>query len=418
MRRVVFLMLAILIVSISMYGDIGKGDWTQEEINYFSNREYKGDKINYNFLAKWVAPYGMPGLTEGRFIGYGGDIQSRISKLILIGKLDKNTEFKYLSLLRNEIHARNGYIFKDAGLKAFFNQMPWYKPISEDIQLNRHERYNVRKIGKLEGKLRAIVGLKAIDPDTFPEKYTGRVIIDAKWGDKKGEYKFFEYGYRQGPFTFAVDDKGNIYVGDYNNGEIKKYNRRGKLLNEFSNMAFHNAKDIVVNSSGHIYISTADRHNGRIYNEILKYNQKTGKGESFWYAENSFNTKVQQNRILVIKDDNIILDTKEFYKRVERGIMQVDIDYITIGKDGSAKLSNYIDKSKEISIDIPRIFDKKCKHIELKNDNYMFYITYLGRDKKGNIYMNCEYEIIPEFRDSNVYHNVKCIVYKLSLIHI
>ena len=48
MKRVVFLMLAVLFVSISMYGDIGKGDWTQEEINYFKTKEYIG---NYKYYS-------------------------------------------------------------------------------------------------------------------------------------------------------------------------------------------------------------------------------------------------------------------------------------------------------------------------------------------------------------------------------
>ena len=156
MKRVVFLMLAVLFVSISMYGDIGKGDWTQYEINYFSNREYKGDKINYEFARKWVPPYTLPDLTEYEFMGYGSNEKESVSKLILIGKLDRDVEFRYLSLLMNEIYARNGYIFKDVRLKAFFNQMPWYKGISEEVQLNGSERNNVKKIKKIEKGVSAV----------------------------------------------------------------------------------------------------------------------------------------------------------------------------------------------------------------------------------------------------------------------
>ena len=42
MKRAMFLMLAVFIVTISsVYGDIGKGNWTEEEINYFKTKEYK-----------------------------------------------------------------------------------------------------------------------------------------------------------------------------------------------------------------------------------------------------------------------------------------------------------------------------------------------------------------------------------------
>jgi hypothetical protein len=87
----------------------------------------------YEFARKWIPPYVLTDLKESEFMGYGSNEQESISKLILIGKLDSDVEFRYLSLLRNEMYARNGYIFQDEDLKAFFNQMPWYKPISEDV---------------------------------------------------------------------------------------------------------------------------------------------------------------------------------------------------------------------------------------------------------------------------------------------
>jgi hypothetical protein len=188
MKRVVFLVLAVLIISISMYGDIGKGDWMQDEINYFKTKEYIGNYKLYNYDTKWVPPYIDIGMSENEILGYGSSYADILSKIIVTGKIVEEDEFRYLSLLRNEMYARNGYIFKDAGLKVFFNQMPWYKPISEDAQLNGYERTNLRKINKIEKEVRAIVDLKEINPDTFPERYTGRVVIDAKWGDEKGEY--------------------------------------------------------------------------------------------------------------------------------------------------------------------------------------------------------------------------------------
>jgi hypothetical protein len=377
MKRVIFLMLAVLIISIGLYGDIGRGDWIQDEINYFSNREYKGNCTMYNFARKWVPPYVLPDLTESKFDGYGSTYADCISKLILISKLDEDTEFRYLSLLRNEIYARNGYIFKDAGLKAFFNQMPWYKPISEDVQLNAYERWNIKQIESLEGKVRAIVDLKEVNPDTFPERYTGRVIINAKWGDEKGEYKLYNEGPGSGPISFTVDDKGNIYVLNINHGEIKKYDKNRKLLNEFSKMAFYSAEDIAIDSLGYIYVSTGDMHNNALYHEILKYNEKTGKTEHFWYAGSdqkvnilSFHTKVLQNRILVMKDNKVILDTKEFNKRGERSLSRVNIDSMEVKKGGLVKISNAIDKSREVNINIPKIFNKMCEPIGVGKDSY------------------------------------------------
>ena len=170
MKRVVFLMLAILIVTISMYGDIGKGDWTQEEINYFKTKEYKGNYSRYNYDTKWSPPYIDIGMSENEILGYGSSYSDILSKIIVTGKIAEEDEFRYLSLLRNEMYARNGYIFKDAGLQEFFNQMPWYKPISENVQLNAYERSNVRAIKRLEKRIKDIVSIKEPNPDTLPEK--------------------------------------------------------------------------------------------------------------------------------------------------------------------------------------------------------------------------------------------------------
>jgi DNA-binding beta-propeller fold protein YncE len=405
-----------------MYGDIGRGDWTQDEINYFKTKEYIGNYKYYSiYTIRLYPPYIDIGMTDNEFFGYETSIDKRLSKIIVTGKIAEEDEFRYLSLLRNEMYARNGYIFKDAGLKAFFNQMPWYKPISEDVQLNGFERTNLRTIKKIEKEVREIVELKEINPDTFPEKYTGKIIIDAKWGDEKGEYKLYNEGPGSGPETFAVDRNGNIYIIDLNHGEIKKYSKNGKLISEYKNEAFYGSEDIAIDSAGYIYVIARDMHNNALYHEILKYDQKTRKGESFWYAGAdqkvnilSFRTKILQNRILVMKDDNVILDTKEFYKRGERSISRVNIDSMEVKKGGLVRISNAIDKSREVSIKVPKIFNKMCEPIGVGKGDYAIYYTYLGRDKKGNIFINCLYDIMPEFRDSNIYHNTKSVVYKYN----
>lgn len=38
-----------------------------------------------------------------------------------------------LRVMRNEIYARHGYIFKDPEMQNFFSSLPWYKPLYEDV---------------------------------------------------------------------------------------------------------------------------------------------------------------------------------------------------------------------------------------------------------------------------------------------
>jgi hypothetical protein len=62
-----------------------------------------------------------------------------------------------LWLLRNEIFARNGYLFEDAVLRGYFNQFKWYQPIFDvpefKAQLNKQEQEFVDKILKRENEL-------------------------------------------------------------------------------------------------------------------------------------------------------------------------------------------------------------------------------------------------------------------------
>jgi hypothetical protein len=297
MKRVVLLMLAVLIISISMYGDIGKGDWTQDEINYFKTKEYIGNKKFYSiYKIKYYPPYIIE-MTLGEFVGYGhSDIES-LSKLIIIGKLDMNAEFRYLSLLRNEMYARNGYIFKDARLKAVFNQMPWYKPISEDVQLNGYERTNIRAIKRLEKGIKDIVAIQEPNPDTLPEKYVSKVIIDAKWGKKEGEFALAGESPVYGPEPMIIDKEGNIYISDQGNKRIVKYNSKGELIMNYYYFKNEKPKDAkwgkggnIIGikdsilytklniSAGKIYIISININTGDIINKVhydsIKYNKE------------------------------------------------------------------------------------------------------------------------------------------------
>src|SRR5258706_13648714 len=79
-----------------------------------------------------------------------------------------------LLLLRNEIYARNGYLFMDAALRGYFNQFKWYQPIWDipdfKVQLDKEESQFVDKVLKLEHEKFGdhyinSEGFKLINPD-------------------------------------------------------------------------------------------------------------------------------------------------------------------------------------------------------------------------------------------------------------
>ena len=320
MKRVVFFMLAVFIVSISMYGDIGKGDWTQDEINYFKTKEYKGDKIDYDGLfIKWVAPYEMPGLTVGQFIGYGGDVPSSISKLIFIGKLDRETEFRYLSLLRNEIYARHGYKFKDVRLKAFFNQMPWYKPVSDEVQLNRHERGNVKTVRRMEDKIKAIVDRREKEIK-FASDYKKEEILKLKYGNGPGEIGVDSLSDPpNGPVCYYVNEKGDIYILDDINERIEVFSGKGEFLKSINyrkQMKYVGYPlKIAADREGNIYLLGVHRYPDIKRATLIKIG---GKGELKGKMDipySTFSSEGYYERSIVginikIKGDHLIIEVK------------------------------------------------------------------------------------------------------------
>lgn len=60
----------------------------------------------------------------------------------------------YLRLMRNEIWARHGYRFTDTELVKYFNECKWYKPVSNNnqIQLTETESFNVALIKSIENR--------------------------------------------------------------------------------------------------------------------------------------------------------------------------------------------------------------------------------------------------------------------------
>jgi len=61
-----------------------------------------------------------------------------------------------LSIMRNEIYARHGLIFKSASLKNYFSKQNWYKPVKEnvDTELSDLEKLNILLIQRYEQKQR------------------------------------------------------------------------------------------------------------------------------------------------------------------------------------------------------------------------------------------------------------------------
>lgn len=86
----------------------------------------------------------------------------KLNKLVDIVSKQKLTEADIkdllpinLRLLRNSIYAKHGYIFGDKTIAVFFEEKPWYKGKTKDMnkisnEFNENEKYNVKFIKEHE----------------------------------------------------------------------------------------------------------------------------------------------------------------------------------------------------------------------------------------------------------------------------
>lgn len=75
-------------------------------------------------------------------------------KLINVDQL-KGKKTEELRILRNEIFARKGYVFKDSILNNYFLKKEWYKPDkNSEVVLSDIEKENIELIEKIENKLK------------------------------------------------------------------------------------------------------------------------------------------------------------------------------------------------------------------------------------------------------------------------
>ena len=73
-----------------------------------------------------------------------------------------------------------------------------------------------------------------VNPDSLPEKYVKKVIIDAKWGDGPGEFGIAKWSDPlEGPGPMTIDEEGNIYIADPGNFVIHKFDSSGRFIKDF-----------------------------------------------------------------------------------------------------------------------------------------------------------------------------------------
>ena len=90
---------------------------------------------------------------EGNLNSSGGESSYPDMSSVLLDRsyLENKDEWE-LRIMRNEIYARHGYIFKLPELRDYFMKQSWYVPVSEDVtnSLTSIEKENIELIKRYE----------------------------------------------------------------------------------------------------------------------------------------------------------------------------------------------------------------------------------------------------------------------------
>ncbi len=134
------------------------------------------------------------------------DKKDNSEKLLEEEELRKKSK-KELRLLRNEIFARKGYVFKNEEIKNFFESKDWYQPQpNKKIELSEIEQLNVNLIKRIENdKLQCIYvivkkiksefkndNIDHLDIDTsyipFLKEFVAEINVNAIIDSEENEY--------------------------------------------------------------------------------------------------------------------------------------------------------------------------------------------------------------------------------------
>lgn len=113
------------------------------------------DTSNTNVDNVYTFSNDNPSSLQGSIYDYSNDyiIYSSNSRYLSTSELRKYNK-DTLALIRNEIFARHGYVFKTEPFKSYFRSKSWYTPDSSftgsDSELNRYEIENIQTILSVE----------------------------------------------------------------------------------------------------------------------------------------------------------------------------------------------------------------------------------------------------------------------------
>ena len=135
-----------------IWHDVKKEGMPKEDGNYLfklvSPDDEEPDYTSYN--SDEEPDFGEPNFGDTSNPGLYPFVSERVLDYEELARYD----LQQLKIMRNEIYARHGYIFRKGGeMEAYFKKQPWYQPLYTNVDqfLSSVETENIKKIRVLEG---------------------------------------------------------------------------------------------------------------------------------------------------------------------------------------------------------------------------------------------------------------------------
>ncbi len=142
-----------------------------------------------------------------------------------------NLEIYTLRLLKNEIYARNGYVFANKEFKEYFNKQVWYKPSNNNksIQLSVTETKNIEIINQRINEISQFISVEENSKyKTFSEEKVEEIFTEKRRLELGIEFKIwkvYSYNDKSGKYYLVLtENKSDENEGPRDNLSIRAFN--------------------------------------------------------------------------------------------------------------------------------------------------------------------------------------------------
>jgi len=151
-----------------------------------------------------------------------------------------------LRFLTNDLYARKGYKFKDYEISNYFNEKPWYKPVSDN---SKEERTAILKADR-EKLIEALQSLKAetlkgnspIPKDNYNEHFSKTIakidIDDIHWIRNQGYYSVEIDNFKGSNKYYISIDGSEVEIVWFEDGHSTKVQNDDKIKGVYDTEVF------------------------------------------------------------------------------------------------------------------------------------------------------------------------------------